>query len=110
MAKTVCRRNFFDKKDPKSPVKLLGIFIFTQEMRVITVNTDQVGDHSNRPSKSLVQSRDGNRELWWCRIMKELECSHRPTFRENYLKPAMEGGWIERTMLNLHAVPRSAIV
>jgi DNA-binding PadR family transcriptional regulator len=29
--------------------------------------------------------------------MKTLGLSHRPTFRKNYLNPALEGGWIERT-------------
>jgi Fic family protein len=30
-------------------------------------------------------------------VMEALGLSHRPTFRENYLNPALEGQWIERT-------------
>ena len=30
-------------------------------------------------------------------LMKALGLSHRPTFRKNYLNPAMQNGWIERT-------------
>jgi hypothetical protein len=30
-------------------------------------------------------------------LMQTLGLSHRPTFRNNYLNPALEGGWIERT-------------
>jgi hypothetical protein len=29
--------------------------------------------------------------------MKAFDLKHKSTFRENYLDPAMEGGWIERT-------------
>lgn len=29
--------------------------------------------------------------------MKALDLTHRPTFRENYLDPAIDDGWIERT-------------
>jgi hypothetical protein len=37
-------------------------------------------------------------------LMKALAHSHRQTFRENYLNPALEQGWIERTQPD---VPRS---
>ena len=30
-------------------------------------------------------------------LMRMLGLSHRPTFRENHLDPALTGGWIERT-------------
>jgi hypothetical protein len=30
-------------------------------------------------------------------LIKALGLSHRPTFRGNYLNPAIKGGWIERT-------------
>jgi hypothetical protein len=30
-------------------------------------------------------------------LMKALDLTHKPTFRANYLDPAREGGWIERT-------------
>jgi hypothetical protein len=30
--------------------------------------------------------------------MASMGLTHRPTFRKNYLNPALEGGWIERTL------------
>jgi len=30
-------------------------------------------------------------------LMTMLNLSHRPTFRKNYLNPALDEGWIERT-------------
>lgn len=37
-------------------------------------------------------------------VMQALGLSHRPTFRDNYLNPALAAGWIERTQPN---APRS---
>ena len=31
-------------------------------------------------------------------LMQILELKHNPTFRENYLDPAMQNGWIEMTI------------
>ncbi|GAB4350529.1 MAG: hypothetical protein Kow0073_05030 [Immundisolibacter sp.] len=39
----------------------------------------------------------GNAEYFSVSLMQVLGLSHRPTFRNNYLNPAIEGGWIERT-------------
>ena len=39
----------------------------------------------------------GTAELGSSDLMQTLGLSHRPTFRNNYLNPALEGGWIERT-------------
>jgi hypothetical protein len=39
----------------------------------------------------------GISELGGNDLMRALGLSHRPTFRENYLKPALEDKWIERT-------------
>lgn len=39
-----------------------------------------------------------NEELSAADIMKKLGLSHRPTFRKNYLSPALESGLIERTI------------
>ena len=40
----------------------------------------------------------GNQTLSAAELMKRLGLSHRPTFRKNYLKPALEAGIIERTI------------
>ena len=39
----------------------------------------------------------GGSELGSSDIMGLLGLSHRPTFRANYLNPALDGGWVERT-------------
>ena len=56
------------------------------------VATDQVTDHV-----ATLIAAVGTGELGSHDLMKALELTHRPTFRENYLNPALEGGWIERT-------------
>ena len=60
------------------------------------VTTDQVVDQVSDQVAALIQAVStgvaGSSEL-----MKSLGLSHRPTFRNNYLNPALEGGWIERT-------------
>jgi Fic family protein len=54
--------------------------------------TDQVTDQVARIIQALARG-----ELGSAALMKALDLTHKPTFRENYLGPAMEGGWIERT-------------
>jgi hypothetical protein len=56
------------------------------------VTTDQVGDQVTRILRALSDGELGSSEL-----MTALGLSHRPTFRKNYLDPALEAGWIERT-------------
>lgn len=51
---------------------------------------------SNRPSRPLIRGI-GPGQLGSSELMLALGLSHRPTFRENYLNPALQGGWIERT-------------
>lgn len=59
--------------------------------------TDQVSD----------QVTDQVKALWKClakgplkalECMKKLGLSHRPTFRQNYLQPAIQAGWVEMTL------------
>ena len=38
--------------------------------------------------------------------MQALGLVHRPTFRENYLNPALAGDWIERTEPDLPRSPK----
>jgi hypothetical protein len=56
------------------------------------VVTDQVSDQVGAVLQVI-----GINELGSNTLMKMLGLSHRPTFRENYLNPALAGGWIERT-------------
>ncbi len=57
---------------------------------------DQVADQVAPPIASLIRAI-GTVELGATNAMQTLGLSHRPTFRNNYLNPALEGGWIERT-------------
>ena len=55
--------------------------------------TDQVTDQV-----IILLSALGEKELSAVELMKALSLSHRPTFRTNYLNPALESGLIERTI------------
>lgn len=54
--------------------------------------SDQVSDQVGRLIKAI-----GPKERSSAELMKELQLAHAPTFRKNYLTPAIEGHWIERT-------------
>jgi Fic family protein len=60
---------------------------------------DQVSDHVTDQVAALIRAI-GNDELGRNDLMQALGLSHRPTFRNNYLNPAMESEWIERTQPN----------
>jgi Fic family protein len=55
--------------------------------------TDQVTDHVAR----LLRALSGGRSLKVNELMVEVGLSHKPTFRANYLKPALAAGLIEMT-------------
>jgi len=58
--------------------------------------TDQVSDQATDQVKAVIKAlRKG--PLSAGDLMAALGLSHRPTFRKNYLNPALEGGWVERT-------------
>ena len=59
--------------------------------------TDQVDDQETDQVKLLLECM-GSDELSAVRIMERLGLSHRPTFRKNYLHPALDKGLIEMTM------------
>lgn len=59
--------------------------------------TDQVGDQVSDQVKALLKCL-AKQPLTALACMKKLGLSHRPTFRKNYLQPAMEAGLIERTL------------
>lgn len=60
------------------------------------VVTDQVGDQVTDQVAALIRAI-GTGEPGSTELMQALGLSHRPTFRENYLNPALESEWIERT-------------
>jgi hypothetical protein len=59
--------------------------------------TDQVGDQVSDQVKALLKCL-AKQPLTALACMKKLGLSHRPTFRKNYLQPAMDAGLIERTL------------
>jgi predicted transcriptional regulator len=60
------------------------------------VTSDQVGD---QVSDQVIRLLDvlGSGEIGAADLMGKLNLSHRPTFRKNYLEPALTAGVIERT-------------
>lgn len=58
--------------------------------------TDQVSDYVTDQVTRLLKEI-GERERSASDLMKAIGLSHRPTFRKNYLKPAIEAGWVELT-------------
>ena len=71
------------------------------KIEVVGNSTDQVGDQVTDQDKSPVERLLivlGNKTLSASEIMKLLGLSHRPTFRQNYLTPALEQNLIERTV------------
>ena len=59
--------------------------------------SDQVSDQDETPVGRLLAAL-GDKTLSATELMKMLGLSHRPTFRKNYLNPALEFGLIERTI------------
>ena len=60
------------------------------------VATDPVIDHVTDQVALLIEAI-GSKELGSTDLMKALGLSHKPTFRENYINPGLEDGWIGRT-------------
>lgn len=62
--------------------------------------SDQVNDQVSDQVKLLLKQYSANpkRQLSAKEIMAALGLSHRPTFRKNYLHPALDAGFIEMTM------------
>lgn len=72
-----------------------------REVTVVGYVTDQDGDQVIEQDKTPVGrllSVLGNDTLSAAKIMERLGLSHRPTFRKNYLNPALEQKLIERTI------------
>ena len=60
-------------------------------------DSDQVTDQDKLPVERLLTAL-GDKTLSATQLMKLLGLSHRPTFRQNYLNPALEQKLIERTI------------
>ncbi len=72
-----------------------------KEMSVDGSVTDQVNDQDTDQVDDSVKrllAAIGAETLSAAEIMKRLGLSHRPTFRKNYLDPALEANLIERTI------------
>jgi Fic family protein len=73
-----------------------GFVEFLLQSLLKSLSSDQVTDQVSDQVKSLINAlRQG--PLGANDLMAALGLSHRPTFRKNYLNPALEGGWVERT-------------
>ena len=71
------------------------------EVTVVGRSTDQDGDQVGDQDKSPVErllSVLGSDVLSAAELMQRLSLLHKPTFRKNYLNPAIEQGLIERTI------------
>ena len=58
--------------------------------------TDQVSEQGNDQVKRIIQALS-SRPKKALELMEEFGLSHRPTFRKNYLRPALHDGFIEMT-------------
>lgn len=68
-----------------------------QETSSTRPSTDQVSDQVSDQVKALLSTLK-NGPLSALECMQALDLSHRPTFRKNYLNPALEAKLIERTI------------
>lgn len=60
------------------------------------VNSDQASDYVSDQVRAVLNVLLSG-EMTTTQLMKTLALSHRPTFRKNYLRPALDAGWIEMT-------------
>lgn len=68
-----------------------------KEVTVVGRSTDQDTDQDKTPVERLLSTL-GDNTLSAAELMERLGLSHRPTFRKNYLNPALEQNLIERTI------------
>ena len=76
------------------------IYSTLKNMEIVSRSTDQVSDQDTDQDDNISRLTKvlGDKEMSAADIMNELELSHRPTFRNNYLAPALNKGIIERTI------------
>lgn len=93
-----------DKQANSAGFVELTLEIIRDSLKEVTVvgrstgqDSDQVTDQDKTPTERLL-SVLGNDTLSAAELMERLGLSHRPTFRKNYLNPALEQNLIERTI------------
>lgn len=93
-----------DKDGDSSAFVRLMLQIIRDTLTAYENVTDQDTDQDNDqvkaedPNVEKLLKVIGNRTLSAVEIMKEMGLNHRPTFRKNYLNPALELEVIERTV------------
>lgn len=68
-----------------------------KEITILGNQTDQETDQDDEPVSKLLKVL-GDDTVSAVTLMKRLNLSHKPTFRKNYLQPALDLGVIERTV------------
>lgn len=93
-----------DKQADSAGFVELILEIIRDSLKEVTVvgrstgqDSDQVTDQDKTPTERLF-SVLGDETLSAAELMERLGLSHRPTFRKNYLNPALEQNLIERTI------------
>lgn len=76
---------------------MLEIILDTLRETTVVGNADEAVKKTN-PSVQKLLDVLGDEELSTAQIMERLDLSHRPTFRKNYLNPALAQGVIEMTI------------
>ncbi|XOQ31071.1 MAG: Adenosine monophosphate-protein transferase SoFic [Dialister sp.] len=85
--------------DSRSFVELmLKIILDTLEETSVVGHMGEPGDESADPYVERLLAALGSKELSAAEIMEQLGLTHRPTFRKNYLNPALKQGRIEMTI------------
>lgn len=77
---------------------MLGIILDTLEATSVVGSTDKDAHEAVDSSLGRLLDAIGDEELSAAQIMERLGLSHRPTFRRNYLVPALEQRLIEMTI------------
>ncbi|MCI6637402.1 MAG: Fic family protein [Lachnospiraceae bacterium] len=77
---------------------MLEIILDTLKETTVVGNTEEPEKESINPSVQRLLDALGDDELSAAEIMQRLGLSHRPTFRKNYLNPALEHGFVEMTI------------
>ena len=97
-------RGVADKQADSAGFVELMLEIIRDSLREVTVvgrfysqDNDQVTDQDKTPISRLLSAL-GDNTLSASELMERLGLSHRPTFRKNYLDPALEQNLIERTI------------
>ena len=95
-----------DKQTDSAGFVELMLEIIRDSLTEITVvgrstdqNSDQVTDQDKTPIERILSTL-GDETLSATDLMERLGLSHKPTFRKNYLNPALEQKLIERTIPN----------